>query len=259
MSREALGYPRGGFSSVVTTLAQRLAQAGVTILTNAPVTAVSPKPSGWDIAAGNNRLLHADAVLLTTPPALTTRLAPTLKPATHTQLKRLRYHGAACMVLELKRQLTPYYWTSVNDPHPFVAIIEHTNFVPAERYGTHIVYLARYAPSDADVFTAPENTLIDQWTKRLATIFPHFTKKMVRDVHLARARFAQPIVTLDYIKNLPTLEPLLPNLYWASMAHVYPEDRGTNYAVQLGDEAAKKILTASKSSKPTHTAESQAP
>ena len=34
----------------------------------------------------------------------------------------------------------------------------------------------------------------------------------------------------------------MPGLVLANTTQVYPEDRGTNYAVRLGDEAAKAVL-----------------
>jgi protoporphyrinogen oxidase len=39
-------------------------------------------------------------------------------------------------VLTLDRQLTDVYWLNVNDSgYPFLALVEHTNYMPPEDYG----------------------------------------------------------------------------------------------------------------------------
>ena len=57
-----------------------------------------------------------------------------------------------------------------------------------------------------------------------------------------REDYAQPVPLTDHSRHVPGLElPVLPNLYWASMHHVYPWDRGTNYAVDLGQRIAQVL------------------
>ena len=53
-----------------------------------------------------------------------------------------------------------------------------------------------------------------------------------------RAPFAQPIVTTDYLQTLPPHRTPLPGVYLANMAHVYPQDRGQNYSLRLGERMA---------------------
>jgi hypothetical protein len=42
----------------------------------------------------------------------------------------------------------------------------------------------------------------------------------------------------------------LPGLYVATMSQVYPEDRGTNYAVRVGAQAASALLRDHLASRP---------
>jgi hypothetical protein len=48
-------------------------------------------------------------------------------------------------------------------------------------------------------------------------------------------------VTLNYSEKIPPHRTPLPNLYLANMSQIYPEDRGTNYAVRLGNEVSALI------------------
>ena len=59
---------------------------------------------------------------------------------------------------------------------------------------------------------------------------------------LLREPAAQPIVTVGYRERIPPLQTPVPGLVLANTTQVYPEDRGTNYAVRLGDEAARAVL-----------------
>ena len=53
---------------------------------------------------------------------------------------------------------------------------------------------------------------------------------------------AQPIVTPGYADRMPPLRTPAHGLVLANTTQVYPEDRGTNYAVRLGDEAARAVV-----------------
>jgi hypothetical protein len=47
---------------------------------------------------------------------------------------------------------------------------------------------------------------------------------------------------LNHSEHIPTVRTPLDNLYFASMSQVYPWDRGTNFAVEIGRRAARLIL-----------------
>jgi protoporphyrinogen oxidase len=64
----------------------------------------------------------------------------------------------------------------------------------------------------------------------------------VRRSWLFRARYAQPVPGLNHSQAIPDLRTPLPGLYFAGMSQVYPWDRGTNYAVEIGRRAAQALL-----------------
>ncbi len=41
---------------------------------------------------------------------------------------------------------------------------------------------------------------------------------------------------------MPPLRTPVPGLVLANTTQVYPEDRGTNYAVRIGDDAARALM-----------------
>jgi len=72
-------------------------------------------------------------------------------------------------------------------------------------------------------------------------MFPDFTDSWVLNYHIFRDRYAQPIVDCGYSNKIPSSQSPWGNLYLASMAQIYPEDRGTNYAVREGRRIGRYI------------------
>ena len=57
-----------------------------------------------------------------------------------------------------------------------------------------------------------------------------------------REPYAQPIVEKHYSELIPDVETPIEGVFLSTMAQVYPEDRGTNYAVREGDKVARRII-----------------
>ena len=162
------------------------------------------------------------------------------------RLDAIEYHTALCLLLELDQSFTPYYWTNIADPElPFVGVIEHTNLIEPERYdGRRFLYVANYlAPGDELLSLDPE-ALIARYEPGLRRINPAFDRSWIKERWLHREPAAQPIVTVGYGERIPPLQTGVPNLVLANTTQIYPEDRGTNYAVRLGGDAADALLSA---------------
>ncbi len=159
-------------------------------------------------------------------------------------LRRIPYLANLCLVLELDRPLSETYWLNVTDPgFPFVGVIEHTNFQKAERYGRrHVVYLSRYLPQDDALLTLDDLAVLDFALPHLQRMFPAFDRTRILRHHVWRALWAQPVVEQHYSALIPAETGIAPGLFLCSMAQVYPEDRGTNYAVRAGRRIAAQLL-----------------
>jgi hypothetical protein len=57
-------------------------------------------------------------------------------------------------MLLLRHQLSSIYWLNISDRAiPFGGLIEHTNFIPRERYGgQRVLYISHYCYSDEPVY-----------------------------------------------------------------------------------------------------------
>jgi hypothetical protein len=87
-----------------------------------------------------------------------------------------------------------------------------------------------------------QQELLDLFLPTLAKFNPEFSPDWVRASWLFKETYAQPVPPLNHSANIPPLETPVPGLYWASMSQVYPWDRGTNYAVEIGRRAARLMM-----------------
>ena len=186
-----------------------------------------------------------DTVISTSSPALMAQLAPDLPQSYAASLKALKSMGAVVLVIALDRQLTQYYWHNLPKEagFPFLALVEHTNYMDAEHYGgDHILYCGDYLEPDHEYFSLSKEELLERFLPALTRFNPDFDRSWVKDTWLWKTAYAQPVPPVNHSQNIPPLRTPLPGLYFASMSQVYPWDRGTNFAVEIGRRVAGMVM-----------------
>ncbi len=249
-----LGYFEGGFQALVDHIAEAVRLRGGTILLNEPVRAVAPLPDGRVQITTAEISAEFDQVLATTSPSLLSRLAPDLPDSYLSQLLQLKSMGAVVMTLALKQPLMTKhntYWLNIpsdtpdktKNPIPFLALVEHTNFIDRSHYGgDYLIYCGDYVTPDHPYMSMDKEELEALFISALPKVNPNFDPSWVRKSWVFREKYAQPIPLLNHSRNIPDLRTPIPGLYFASMSQVYPWDRGTNYAVEIGRRAAGLML-----------------
>jgi protoporphyrinogen oxidase len=242
--RERLVYCAGGFATVIDALVNAITAAGGRIMLAEKATALTARAGRITGVTAGAITYPADGVIVTTALPDAAELMRDVLPEAEVQnLRRIEYLANRCIVLELARPLSGLYWINVNDPgFPFVGIIEHTNFADAADYGgRHMVYLSRYCVQDDPFLRLDLTAATDYAAESLKRMFPDFRRDMIRTAHSWQAPWAQPIVTKGYHRLIPAHETPIAGLYLATMAQVYPEDRGTNYAIRDGRKVAAQL------------------
>jgi protoporphyrinogen oxidase len=154
--------------------------------------------------------------------------------------------GAVVLVMALDRPLSPqgYYWYNIpkSAGFPFLSLVEHTNFLKPEYFGgDHIVYIGDYLETEHENFRLSQEELLARFVPGVQRINPAFKPEWVRNAWLFKTAYAQPIPLVNHSRNIPAIQTPLEGLYFASMSQVYPWDRGTNFAVEIGRRAAKMM------------------
>ncbi|MBN1994384.1 MAG: NAD(P)/FAD-dependent oxidoreductase [Anaerolineae bacterium] len=241
-----LGYFKGGFQAFNQALCEYVQNLGVNVRFNTPVQKVTPQPDQTLLVETPNNAQTFDRVLSTTSPGLLRKLAPSLPGDYLARLKNLKSMGAVALILALKHRLTNgHYWINLpkSPDLPFLALVEHTNYIDPIHYGgDHLVYCGDYLAPDHPYFAMSKQELLDLFLPALAKFNPDFKPEWVRQSWLFKEPYAQPVPPLNHSANIPPLATPIPGLYWASMSQVYPWDRGTNYAVEIGRRAARLLM-----------------
>jgi protoporphyrinogen oxidase len=243
---QRLGTFQGGMQRFLDKLAERVTAMGAEIRYSETVEMITERQRGGLMLRTSRDELCYDACLATVPPLALAHMAPSLPPVYLAKLVALRHMGAVVLVLSLSRQLSRQgiYWHNLPKEagFPFLALVEHTNFLPKEHFGgDHIVYCGDYLPPDHEYFHLTKEQLLARFLPSLHRFHPDFNPSWVKDSWLFRSAYAQPIPTVHHSRNIPGIRTPVEGLYFASMSQVYPWDRGMNYAVRLAREAAQMM------------------
>ena len=242
-----LGTFKGGFQAFADRLAEYLRQEGVIINLSTPVYRITPTSTNSLLIEDSTGQHGFDQVLSTSSPELLARLAPDLPDEYLTGLLSLKSMGAVVMVLSLKHQLSKegYYWYNMpkSAGFPFLALVEHTNYVSPDNFGgEHIVYIGDYLETNHEYFQLSQDQLLQLFLPSLKRINPDFSLDWLNNSWLSRTTYAQPVPLVNHSMNIPAIQTPIHGLYFASMSQVYPWDRGTNFAVEIGRKAAGLML-----------------
>jgi protoporphyrinogen oxidase len=214
--RENLGYVRGGYKTVLAAFGRALRDQGVAIRLRtevksirAPFTGATPgaaaEPSGCRVAVsaggGPEAWEEYDQVFFTGPTAAAERVAgeellPYVRRMARAYPTSEAYLGVVCLVLVLKRPLTPYYVLNIGEDLGLTGLIEMTNLIDAgeETKGRGLVYLPRYLDSADPRLAEPDGEvyrgLVQGGLKRL---FPGFDEADIVSWSVQRTRYVQPL------------------------------------------------------------------
>ena len=251
MQKEQLGYMEGSFQLLIVELEKRIKELGGAVYTSTPVERVvveEGKATGLKFKVPEDRptrnpkleTRNFNAIIATVPSFAFTEMAPELPSDYVGKLRHIKYQSALCLVLKMKRPLSHIYWMNISDPTiPFVAAIEHTNYMPAEVYGgKHVLYLSNYLSVDSPLFALSKDELLQKYLPHVQRINPEFDLDWVEESWLFRDDAGQPIITCHYSQQVPDHRTPIKGLYLANTSQIYPEDRGMNYSVHLGQKIA---------------------
>ncbi len=146
------------------------------------------------------------------------------------------------------------YWLNIADDVPFGALIEHTNFIPTERYGgEHLLYAVSYVqdPSE-DIWQMTDDEVEATWLAGIEDLFPEFNRSSVNWIRTARNPRTAPVYErgyLDMVIPYDLAETVADDTYYAGMASraQYPE-RSLNGGIEAGFACAQQII----GSRPAH-------
>jgi protoporphyrinogen oxidase len=236
-----LGTFEGGFQKFADMFADKLKELGVEIRFGSSVKSIKKETRGLSVDGE-----AFDKVLVTLSPHQTAKLCPELPENYLKGLLDLKSMGAVVMALSLKRQLSKdgYYWFNVpkDEGYPFLALVEHTNYVSKDNFGGDtIIYAGDYLELGHEYFSMSDEQLLERFIPAFQKFNPEFKREWVNKFWVHKTNYAQPVPLVNHSQNIPEIQTPIEGLYFASMSQVYPWDRGTNFAVEIGRKAARMM------------------
>lgn len=240
---KSLAYLQGGFKRFIDTLSNKLEERGTKILLNSKIDKIIKENNKFIIKIKNKKESF-DQVILAVPLQIALKIFDFPKDYA-SKYNPLKSIGAQYFVLELKQPFLEdgTYWLNVNNKDfPFMMVAEHTNFIDKKNYNNkHLIWVGKYLDYDSPLWKLPEKQLLEKIIPYLQKINPRFNSSWISRAFFSRMTNAQPIMPLNYSKQIPSIETPIENLYIANMNHIYPWDRGTNNALGIGFKVANLI------------------
>lgn len=244
--KELLAYPKGGFLSIANALAEKTAalvgkSTDDIVRKSSSITSIEYEGDRIWITSQKGKE-QFDALLSTIPyQAFHSLLA---KPSDET-ISNIEYLGAVVLAFSSEQSLSRYYWHNIIDQDsPFLVFLQHTNLVPSDWYSNkQVYYIGVYVPQSHRYLdkNTPKEEIETEWFNYLAKIFPEFDRTKIREHQLFTFSHAQHVVDTEYEAKIPPYKTALPHTYTANFAQIFPEDRGTNYAIREGEKIAAAI------------------
>lgn len=225
-SQELMCYLPGGYQELIDALAASIRARGGTITTGANVEQV--RVAGGRVvglSVGGQELPSAGAVITTQTP-VARRLLPPEAAAVSERWGRLEgFLGIVCMLLVLRRSLTPYYTLNITDPRiPFTGVIETTNLIdPRHVGGYHLVYLPKYVAPGSPFAAMPDDELRATFLGYLRKMFPDLRDDAIAAVRIGRERYVEPIHPVGATDLIPPVESAVAGLFLANTGQIYPQ------------------------------------
>jgi len=241
--KEVLGYLNGSFQKLINVLADNIIKKGGQILTRISVNKVIIEDSKAKGVFAADKKYDFDAVLLTCAPAIIKEIVDIKSAGIEKSINSIDYHGSVALAFRTKKSLGNIYWLNVADKEsPFVAVVEHTNFISKENYnGDVVIYLGKYLSTQDELYKSTNEEIKNRFFNYLKKINPLFDEKDVLEYFIFKEPFTQPIIPVNFSEIKMDYKCNIQGLYFANMSMIYPEDRGMSYSVKIGNEVAEII------------------
>ncbi len=240
---ERMGCLQGGHEQLVLAAAERARELGVDVRLGAGVEGlVRDERGGIAGVRVDGRDEHFDLTIPTLqPPALRRLLPPELQPLLAAYPSR--YLGVVCLILKIRRTLTPYYSINICDPTPITTVVETSHVVGTEHTdGLRLAYLPKYCDADSPEFAEDDDTVYRRYTEMLAKLAPDFRHEDVVDWTVQRAPLVEPVHALGHEPRSAPIWPGIDGLALASASQIYPRLLNGESVVGLAERVAGEAL-----------------
>tara|TARA_R100000365_G_C2748620_1_gene80825 strand:+ start:2353 stop:3660 length:1308 start_codon:yes stop_codon:yes gene_type:complete len=229
---ERLGHIEGGTETLMNTLAEKIIELGGKIHLSTPASRFLIEDGEVKgVETRNGKRIHADHVISTAPTPIIPDLLQMAAPSLQEQYKQIDNIGCVCVLLKLKKQVTPHFWVNITgSDYEIPGIVEFSNLRPLP---DKVVYVPFYMPNTNEKFSADDDVFLRESIACVMDINPDIKESDVLATHVARLKYAQPIYDVEFLRKLPPIQTPVKGLQIADTCYYYPEDRGVSESIGL--------------------------
>ena len=238
---EQMGCLVGGHQQLVDAMAAAATADGATLETGARVESfLVGEDGGIDgVVAGGERLPFDLTLVTLQPPALEHLLPAGLETILSGAPRR--WLGVVCLVLKVRRTLTPYYSINICEPTPITTVVEAAHVVGTEHTdGLRVVYVPRYCAPDAPDQDEPDASIFERYTAAVERIVPGFSRSDIAEWVVQRARYVEPVHALGAGRGVLPVWPGVRGLALASNAQIYPWLLNGESVIRMAESVAQE-------------------
>jgi protoporphyrinogen oxidase len=244
IQKEEAGYLKGGYTTLLAAMAERIRAAGGLIHLRQPISEIVIE-DGKAIGLRLGEDVHRYGVIAAT---VQTPIFQHLIPAARTEylqlLGKTEYLGIIAALLVLDRPLTGYWTLNITDERiPFTGVIETTAYIdPQDVGGHHLVYLPKYTAPGSEWQRKTDDEIKAIWLEHLRAMIPGFDPASIRYFLVHRERYVEPLHCLNKTDLIPAVKTPIGNLFLATTAQIYPALTNGESVTRFARETAEEIL-----------------
>lgn len=244
---EQMCFLTGGYIMLINALAKAITERGGQIHLGTTVQQInveSGRVTGLQLADG---MLSSEGVVVTMQTPIARRLLPPNVPEVAASWGALEeYLGIVCVLMVLRRSLTPYYTLNITDERiPFTGVIETTNLIDRQYSGGHhLVYLPKYVSATNPYAQMDDQTLLQNFNGHLRQMFPDLRTEDIAAVRVGRERYVEPLHPVGRTDDIPAIVSDVAGLYLVNSSQIYPQLTNGEAAVAYAQSASQTIAEA---------------
>jgi protoporphyrinogen oxidase len=245
LERESFGCLENGTATVVDALVDCLRQQpNADLRTGVRVQPLVLQNGAVSEVRVGDTVIPCDAVISTAALPALDKLVPGRQEEYFQRVRKVDYIGVVCMLMSLKKPFSRSFWTNINDPRiSFNGVVEQTALNQnLKKAGLNVLYVPFYLPTSEPRYSAKDEDLFEEYTAMLKLVNPEFSKDWVKEYHVFRTPYAQPIFTTNFVDLMPGHRTPIKGLYVTDSTQFYPEDRTISAAIEQGRKAATMLL-----------------
>jgi protoporphyrinogen oxidase len=239
---EMMGCLKGGHERLIDAVVAKATRLGVEFRLGAGVESLAVDPAGT--VTGVIVDGEEEAYDLTIPTLQPPALAHLLPDSLHGVLDAYpqRYLGCVCLVLKVRKSMSPYYSINICDPTPITTVVETSHVVGTEHTdGLRLLYLPKYCDPTAREFSEDNQSIYDRFTEMLGRLAPDFRHDDVVDWTVQRAKLVEPVHALGHKPRVAPIWPAVPGLALASASQIYPRLLNGESVVRMAERVAGEV------------------